>query len=39
MKSEDFFLEKKIKIEYIHPDFKELLLEGYKIYKGNAKIH
>ena len=39
MKSEDFFLEKKIKIEYIHPDFREVLLDSYKIHKNNAKLH
>ena len=39
MKSEDFCLEKKLKIEYIHPDFKELLMEGYEKHKDNAKLH
>ena len=29
MKSEDFFLEKKLKIEYINPEFRESLVEGY----------
>ena len=39
MKSEDLSLEKKLKIEYIHPDFKELLTEGYEKHKDNSKLH
>ena len=39
MKSEDFNLEKKLKIEYIHPSFRELLIEGYNLHKDNDKIH
>jgi len=39
MKSEDVSLEKKLKIEYIHPDFREYVLEGYKEYKDNSKLH
>ena len=39
MKSEDLNLEKKLKIAYIHPDFKELLMEGYEKHKDNAKLH
>ena len=29
MKSEEFCLEKKLKIEYINPEFREFLVEGY----------
>ena len=36
MKSEDVSLEKKLKIEYIHPDFRELVMEGYNEYKDNS---
>ena len=39
MKSEYLNLEKKLKIAYIHPDFKELLMEGYEKHKDNAKLH
>ena len=39
MKSEELCLEKELKIEYIHPDFRELLLEGHEIYKNNPIIH
>ena len=39
MKSEEFCLEKKLKIEYINPEFKEFLIEGYNQYKDNATFH
>ena len=39
MKSEDFCLEKKLKIEYINPEFREFLIEGYNQYKDNGKFH
>ena len=39
MKSEDFSLEKKLKIEYINPEFREFLIEGYEQYKDNSLIH
>ena len=39
MKSEDVSLEKKLKIEYIHPDFREFVMDGYKEYKDNSKLH
>ena len=39
MKSEELCLEKVLKIEYIDPEFKDLLLEGHEIYKGNHLIH
>ena len=39
MKSEEVCLEKMLKIEYIHPDFREFLLEGHEIYKDNALTH
>ena len=39
MKSEDFSLEKKLKIEYINPDFREFVMEGYKEYKYNSKLN
>ena len=29
MKSEEFCLEKKLKIEYINPEFREYLIEGF----------
>ena len=38
MKSEDFNLENKLKIEYIHPMFKESLIAAYNIHKDNDKI-
>ena len=35
MKSEEFCLEKKLKIEYINPEFREFLVEGYNQHKDN----
>ena len=29
MESEEFYLEKKLKIGYINPEFKEYLIEGF----------
>ena len=39
MKSEELSLEKVLKVEFIHPDFRELLLEGHELYKNNYLIH
>ncbi len=39
MKTEEVNLEKKLKIIFIDPIFKEDLMEGYKKYKDNDKIH
>ena len=39
MKSEDFCLEKQLKIENINPNFRQFLIEGYNLYKDNSKIH
>ena len=40
MKTQDNVdLKKKLKIEFISPEFEELLLEGYNKYKDNCKIH
>ena len=35
----EVLIEQKLKIEYIHPDFREYVLEGYKEYKDNSKLH
>ena len=39
MNSEEICLEKRLNIQYIHPDFKDDLLIGFEKYKDNAKIH